>query len=199
MAQVAGAALVLGGATPYPDAVTAPGKGVARWARAAVLAVVTVLISIGGHALAGGAVHLSLPMLLGALGLGALAVAAADVRRSFGEILVVVLVAQPVLHLLASLGGHGTHASPAAGMGIGMLLGHGVAALLASVVLAGAEAAVWSIAGALSPSRLPTAEPVCACAPPRACPTDHSPEHARSALLAGALSSRGPPAVACAS
>lgn len=178
---------------------TAPGKGAARWARAAVLALVTVLVSLGGHALAGGAVHLSMPMLLGALGLGALAVAAADVRRSFAEILVVVLVAQPVLHLLASLGGHGTHASPATGMGVGMLLGHGAAALLVSVVLAGAEAALWSIAGVLSPSRLPTAEPVCACAPPRACPADHSPEHARSALLPGTLFRRGPPVVACAS
>lgn len=166
--------------------------------RAAVLALVTVLISIGGHALAGGAVHLSLPMLLGALGLGALAVAAADVRRSFAEILVVVLVAQPVLHLLASLGGHGTHASPTTGMGIGMLLGHGAAALLVSVVLAGAEAAVWSIAGVLSPARLPTAEPVCVCAPPRACPADHSPEHGVSALLEGALFGRGPPVVTCA-
>ncbi len=178
---------------------TAPGNGVARWARAAVLALVTVLVSIGGHALAGGAVHLSLPMLLGALGLGALAVAAADVRRSFAEIVVVVLVAQPVLHLLVSLGGHGTHASPAAGMGIGMLLGHTAAALAVSVVLAGAEAAVWTIAGVLSPLRVPTSEPVCSCAPPRSCPTDRSPQLGRSALLPGALFSRGPPVVVCAS
>ncbi|MGA7688498.1 MAG: hypothetical protein WCA29_04620, partial [Jiangellales bacterium] len=84
-----------------------PGTGAARWARAGLLALLTVLISVGGHALAGGTVTLSMPLLLGGTALGALCVAAADVRRSFVEIVGVVLLAQPVLHLLASMGGHG--------------------------------------------------------------------------------------------
>ncbi|MGB9375315.1 MAG: hypothetical protein WCA82_14290, partial [Jiangellales bacterium] len=78
-----------------------PGTGAARWARAGLLALLTVLISVGGHALAGGTVTLSMPLLLGGAALGALCVAAADVRRSFVEIVGVVLLAQPVLHLLA--------------------------------------------------------------------------------------------------
>ena len=73
-------------------------------ARAAVLAVLTTLVSLTGHVLAGGAIHVSGPMLLAALALGGMAVAAAEVRRSFPEILAVVLLAQPVFHLLASLG-----------------------------------------------------------------------------------------------
>jgi hypothetical protein len=199
VAEVAAFALVPRDVTPYPDAVTGPGRGGARWARATALALATVLISLGGHTLAGGAVHLSMPMVLGTLALGALAVAAADLRRSFVEILAVVLVAQPVLHLLASLGGHGTHASPATGMGTGMLLGHAVAAVLVSLVLAGAESAVWTLAGVLSPFRLPDAAPTCSTTPPRAVPADRSAEAGRSAFLPSGLFNRGPPVVACAS
>lgn len=142
-----------------------PGKGAARWARAGLLALLTVLISVGGHALAGGTVTLSMPLLLGGAALGALCVAAADVRRSFAEIVGVVLLAQPVLHLLASMGGHG-HAGAGteavvAAVDPGMVLAHVGAAVAVSVLLADAERAFWTMAGLMRPVRVPAAPPAC--------------------------------------
>ena len=139
-----------------------PGTGAARWARAGLLALLTVLISVGGHALAGGTVTLSMPLLLGGAALGALCVAAADVRRSFVEIVGVVLLAQPVLHLLASMGGHGhAGADTGAAVGPGMVLAHVGAAVAVSVLLADAERAFWTIAGLMRPVRVPDAPPAC--------------------------------------
>ena len=48
----------------YPDAVHPLGQGPTRWLRAGVLVALTVLVSLGGHALAGGTVHVSGPMVL---------------------------------------------------------------------------------------------------------------------------------------
>lgn len=163
-----------------------------------MLASLTFLISVGGHALAGGTLHLSMPMLLGGAGLGALCVAAADVRRSFGEILAVVLLAQPVLHLLASMGGHGP-STVAAGhppdpqVGIGMVLAHVGAALVVSLLLADAERAFWALAGLLSPVRVPRLVTVCACAPPDIRVGDRGPTALYVSGLTTSLWRRGPP------
>jgi hypothetical protein len=136
-------------------------------------------------------------MLLAALALGGMAVAAAEVRRSFPEILAVVLLAQPVFHLLGSLGGHGSHASPAAGLGAGMVLAHVVGALVASALLAGAESAVWALAGLLAPSRIPTTEPMHVSTPSAPQPRDRSATW-RPAWHPGAVLGRGPPVAASA-
>jgi hypothetical protein len=167
-----------------------------RWTRAGVLAVLTVLISLGGHALAGGSVHLSLPLLLGGAALGALCVAAADVRRSFGEILAVVLTAQPVLHLLASMG-HGAHAATSP-VSAGMVLGHVGAALVVSVLLADAERAWWSLAGLLAPRRLPRTIPLTVDAPTPVVMADRSPAPLYCAGLSMSVRGRAPPVVASA-
>lgn len=144
--------------------------------------------------LAGGTVHLSMPMLLGAVGLGALCVAAADVRRSFGEIFFVVLLAQPVLHLLASMGGHGPHAGVMA-MTPQMAAAHVGAALVVSALLADAERAVWALAGLLLPVRVPQPVLVCRCAPPAIPTFDDAPTPLFSVALASSVSRRGPPVV----
>jgi hypothetical protein len=178
--------------------VTSPGSGLSRWARAGLLALVTVLISIGGHVLAGGTVHLSTPLLLGAAALGALCVAAADVRRSFGEIFAVVLLAQPVLHLLSVMGAHGSHAGSEAPVGTSMVLAHVAASLVASVLLADAERAFWTMAGLLLPVRIPTPTVACRCALPRVSPHDPTPTPLFSTWHAGTLWRRGPPVVALA-
>lgn len=199
-----------------------PGRGPQRWLRAGLLAALTVLVSIGGHALAGGSVHLSLPLLLGGAALGALCVAAADVRRSFAEILAVVLLAQPVLHLLAAMGGHG-HAAAAPGPdpavtggpaigglgigGLGMVLAHIGAALLVSVLLADAERAVWTLAGLLAPLltpllaplRLPHAARRVLLVPVVVPVADRGDTPLLRRLLGSALRRRGPPVVAGAS
>lgn len=144
--------------------------------------------------MAGGAVHLSMPMLLGALGLGALCAAAADVRRSFGEIFTVVLLAQPVLHLLASMGGHGPHAG-ALSMTAPMAAAHVGAALVVSALLADAERAVWTLAGLFLPVRIPQPVPFCHCAPPAIPTFDDAPTPLFSVALASSVSRRGPPMV----
>lgn len=179
------------------DGVSTMSRGPARLARAAALALLTTLVSLTGHALAGGALHVSGPMLLAALALGGMAVAAAEVRRSFPEILGVVLLAQPVFHLLASLGGHGSHASPTTGMGAKMVLAHVVGALVASALLAGAESALWALAGVLAPFRVPATEPAGVGAPPSVQPIDGSATW-RPAWHPGAVLGRGPPVVASA-
>jgi hypothetical protein len=161
------------------------------------LALLTTLVSLTGHVLAGGALHVSGPMLLAALALGGMAVAAAEVRRSFPEIFAVVLLAQPVFHLLASLGGHGSHASPATGMGVAMVLAHVIGALVASALLAGAESAVWALAGLLAPLRIPSTVPAAVSSRPAVQPRGLSATW-RPAWHAGAVLGRGPPVVACA-
>ena len=182
----------------YPDRVTTPGKGSPRWARAGLLALLTVLISVGGHSLAGGTVALSMPLIIGGAALGALCVAAADVRRSFVEIFAVVLLAQPVLHLLASMGGHG-HDTAATSATPGMAVAHVGAALVVSVLLADAERAFWALAGLFTPVRLPAAVPVCRSAPPTVATLDDTPTALFSVSLASSVSRRGPPMVVGAS
>lgn len=144
------------------------GQGPTRWLRAGVLVALTVLVSLGGHALAGGTVHVSGPMVLGVLALGAACVAAAEVRRSFPEILAVVLLAQPVLHLLASMGGHqhGGGQPATAGVSAAMVLAHVGASVLVSALLADADRVLWALAGlvvrvlppAVAPVPVPAAE-----------------------------------------
>lgn len=172
------------------------GRGAPRLLRASALAVLTALVSLSGHVLAGGALHLTLPLLIGAVALGAMAAAAADARRSFPEILAVVVLAQPVFHLLASLGGHGSHASPATGMGAGMLLAHLIGASLAAVLLSGAESALWALAGLFSPASVPTTDPTCVCAPQTPCPLHAVARSWRPRRLVASLRLRGPPVVA---
>ncbi len=142
------------------------GRGWPRLLRAGLLVTLTVLVSIGGHVLAGGAVHASAPAVLGVLALGAICVAAADTRRGVAEILPVVGLAQPVLHLLVSMGathGHGAGASlPAVSSvsTVGMLLAHGVAAVVVSVLLAHAETLLWVLMGLARRMSLPRWQPV---------------------------------------
>jgi hypothetical protein len=182
-----------------------PGRGLARWVRAGVLVALTVLVSIGGHVLAGGTVHLSGPAALGVLALGAMCVAAADTRRSAREILPVVLVAQPVLHLLASMGGHAHAAQPVAGTpaatgaGLPMVAAHVAGAAVVSLLLAHADRLVWALAGLRVRLAVPAVVPA---GPPawRPVVVPHRPAlgvPARAALRA-VPARRGPPAVAVA-
>ncbi len=129
------------------------GQGWPRLLRAGLLVALTVLVSLGGHVLAGGTVQASAPVVLGVLALGAICVAAADTRRGVIEILPVVLLAQPVLHLLVSMGAAHSHAGASGPAGhaavpsVPMLLAHATAAVVVSVLLAHADTVVWALAG----------------------------------------------------
>jgi hypothetical protein len=180
-----------------------PGRGLARWVRAGILVALTVLVSMGGHVLAGGSVHLSGPAVLGVVALGAICVAAADTRRSTGEILPVVLVAQPVLHLLASMGGHAHAVQPApdpsagSGAGLPMVAAHVAAAALVSLLLAHADRLVWSLDGLRV--RVPTtAVPTVPAWRPLVVPRRPAPGVPARAALRAVPARRGPPVVAVA-
>ena len=173
-----------------------PDTGTPRWARAGLLALLTVLISIGGHALGGGEVHLSLPLILGGAALGGICVAAADVRRSFPEILAVVLLAQPPLHLLASIGAHhGTAGPPSSSVSVTMVLAHAAAALVVSVLLADAERALWTLAGLFRLVPIPRPVSLRPLVPARVSVPDGEPTPLAGVLLASSVSRRGPPVV----
>jgi hypothetical protein len=191
-----------------------PGRGVLRWSRAGLLVALTVLTSLGGHALAGGTVRVSTPMVLGVLALGAMCVAAADTRRSAREIFGVVLLAQPVLHLLAGMGGHphahagdlGAAVAPAMTPALAgpspatavMVAAHVAAAGVLSVLLAAADRVLWALAGL----RVRVPVPVVVAGPPpcRPLPLRHDDACVplRSALRCAPRLRRGPPVVAVA-
>ncbi|NDL59842.1 hypothetical protein [Phytoactinopolyspora mesophila] len=123
---------------------TNPGRGGARIARGLTLSILCLLLSLFAHVCAGGAVEISMGLVIGGLALSAMCVAAADARRGFGTIVAVVGLSQVVFHLLAGLGGHhavGAHlgAVPA------MVGSHVVATLIISVLLAQGERLIWAL------------------------------------------------------
>lgn len=166
-------------------------------ARGAALAAAAVLVSLLGHVAGGGALAPSAPLALGGALLGALCVAAADARRSLPAVLATVLAAQPVLHLLAGLGGTHAHtAHPHAQVDVlAMATGHVAAAVVASVLLAEGDRVLFAldalaarcVLGALLPGPAPAAA--------QASPPVSTPAELVSRLWADAVGRRGPPAV----
>jgi hypothetical protein len=182
-----------------------------RSLRAAVFAVLCVLLAAGGHGLATGG-----PPPLWADGAGFLAVFAAGCllggrERSLVGIGGGMLVAQSGLHLAfeaarpsMAMNMHGAHmAQPSAhAMTPHATAAHVAAALLATWWLRRGEAALWSLlrrTAALVPGlaawwRVRGGAPV---APARSAPVRRygvEPQHLRQALLRHAVSRRGPPA-----
>lgn len=121
-----------------------PSEPVLRSARAIVFAVVCVVVSAGGHVLAGGARVAPAVMLAGAAGAGALAYALNGRERGRAVVLGATIAAQAALHDLFSLTapipdlhtGHG-HTS------VGMPLAHLTVAWLTGWWLHRGETAFW--------------------------------------------------------
>jgi hypothetical protein len=142
-----------------------PTRGGARVARGLSAASVCALLTYGGHRAAGGALpDLGLLVVL-ALLLAGFLITLADRRRGPLAILVLVGGSQLALHgLLQLLGGSHQHAtapgspgSPGTGllavpalMPALMLGAHALATVITAAVLAGAEAAVFTVAHALA-------------------------------------------------
>lgn len=185
-----------------------------RGLRAAVFAVVCVLLAVGGHVLATGVVP---PLWVDAaafLPVFAASAALAGCERSLPGIAVAMLLVQAGLHLAFDAAGspdmamsmpmrmqdmpHGMHmaAQPHA-MTSHAAAAHLAAALLASWCLRRGEAALWSLlrkAAAFVPGLAAwwCAPPLPACLrPPRPCATGR--RLLRQALLRHALCRRGPP------
>lgn len=181
-----------------------------RSVRAAVFAVVCVLLAAGGHTLATGSVP---PLWVqGAAFLPVFAASAvlAGRERSLGGIAVAMLVVQGGLHLAFDAAGPPGLPMPMAGMPQGMAMGdrspamtshavtaHLAAALVASWCLRCGEAALWSLlrkAVAFVPGLAAwwrTAPLPVYAGPPRT--RAHGRRPLRQVLLRHALSRRGPP------
>lgn len=143
-----------------------PTRGGARVARGLSAASVCALLTYGGHRAAGGALpDLGLLIVL-ALLLAGFLITLADRRRGPLAILVLVGGSQLALHgLLQLLGGSHEHAATAGSPGLPGLPGslavpalmpvlmfgaHALATVITAAVLAGAEAAVFTVAHALA-------------------------------------------------
>lgn len=121
------------------------GRGRARIVRGFVMSGACLIVPVMAHIAAGGSVPANMGFLLAGALLSTACVALADRRRGPGEIAVLLLLSQPILHVLLVLAGH--HGSDASMLsGPLMLAAHLVAALVLTVLLAGAEAVIWSMA-----------------------------------------------------
>lgn len=96
------------------------------------------------HGLAGGDVPINPGTFLALALLSVACVALADRRRTWLEIASILLIAQPTFHVLLGAGGHHQHASLAPSPG--MVLAHGCAIVVLTVILTGAETVAWSLA-----------------------------------------------------
>ncbi len=158
-----------------------------------------LLLPTLAHAAAGGDVTTQPGFVAVALLLCVACVALADRRRSVVEIAALLVLTQPVLHVLLTLDGHHDGASSVVPSG-GMALAHVLSAVVLTFLLAGAENVAWSLAS-LSATVLLTrvrellASPVLAVA--RVWPTGGEVVAAapRSVRLVRSTPWRGPPAL----
>jgi hypothetical protein len=97
------------------------------------------------HALAGGDMPAFGPFLFAAGLLSTACVALADRRLGVAGIAILLFLSQPGFHLLLNLSAHEHGAGPS-GSAVGMVVGHAVAAGALTVLLAGGEAVLWSMA-----------------------------------------------------
>lgn len=166
-------------------------------ARGLVMSVACLLLPTVAHAAAGGDVTTEPGFIAVALLLCVACVALADRRRSVAEIAAMLVFTQPVLHVLLSF--HGHHEAPASAVpSPGMVLAHLLSAAAMTLLLAGAENVVWSLA-ALSATVLLTrvrellASPVLVAGPVRVPDGARVTTTPRGVLLVRSTPWRGPP------
>lgn len=125
-----------------------PGRGLCRGygqvGRGLTLTAACLVVPAVGHAMAGGGLPTFGPFLFAAGLLAAACVALADRRLSAGRIAALVFASQPLFHILLSLStrAHGSTVTS----GLGMVAGHALAAGALTVLLAGGESVLWSMA-----------------------------------------------------
>ena len=121
------------------------GRGRGRVGRGLTLSAACLLVPAIAHALAGGGVPAVGPFLFTAGLLSVACVSLADRRLSVGGIATLLFLSQPAFHVLLNLSAHGHSAGPSASA-ISMVIGHAVAAGALTVLLAGGESVLWSMA-----------------------------------------------------
>lgn len=121
------------------------GRGQARVARGLVMSATCLLLASTAHVAAGGGapVHAGFFLVAGLLSVAC--VGLADRQRSPGEIAALLLFTQPLLHIVLTLA---EQHDPAGALTPGppMLFAHAAAAIVLTVLLAGVESVVWSMA-----------------------------------------------------
>jgi hypothetical protein len=120
-------------------------RGWGRVLRGLTLWTACLFVPTAGHIVAGGGFPATGPLLFGAVLLAGACVALADRRLSAGGIAVFLLAAQPGFHVLLSLSGHG-HDGDVMTPSLSMVAGHVAAAGVLTVLLAGGESVLWSMA-----------------------------------------------------
>lgn len=113
--------------------------------RGLAMSAACLLAPTAGHVAAGGGLPTETGFVLAAMLLSVACVALADRRRSALEIGVVLVLSQPAFHVLLSLAGH--HGGPPAiAPDLAMVGAHVLAAAVLTVLVAGGEATLWSLA-----------------------------------------------------
>ena len=179
-------------------AVVSPNRGTARVWRGLMLAAASLAVPTVAHVAANGGVPLRGPFLFGVALLSVACVALADRQRTPAAIAGVIGLSQPLLHGGLVLSSHGTTSifpTPR------MIFAHALATLVLTVLLAGGEAVLWSMA-TLARTVLGTAAPAqvdCRPEADSAAAILRSPvdlPHPRHLLLAADSPRRAPPVVA---
>jgi hypothetical protein len=174
-----------------------PGRGAGRFWRGAVLAGACLITPAAAHVAGGGGVPDLGPLLFFAGLLSIACVALADRQRSLGEIAIVMVFTQPVLHVLFAMSGH------SAGSIIPdqqMTIAHLVAAAVLTVLMSGAENVIFAFAALSATVLLRRVRALLQPAPGPAAtsgvsyaPVTITPAHVR--YLDGSAPRRGPPVV----
>lgn len=113
--------------------------------RGLAMSAACLLAPTAGHVAAGGGLPTETGFVLAAMLLSVACVALADRRRSALEIGTVLVLSQPAFHVLLSLAGH--HGGPPAiAPDLAMVGAHALAAAVLTVLVAGGEATLWSLA-----------------------------------------------------
>lgn len=113
--------------------------------RGLAMSAACLIAPTAGHVAAGGGLPTETGFVLAAMLLSVACVALADRRRSALEIGAVLVLSQPAFHVLLSLAGH--HGGPPAiAPDLAMVGSHTLAAAALTVLVAGGEATLWSLA-----------------------------------------------------
>jgi hypothetical protein len=113
--------------------------------RGLALSAACLVVPAVAHVVAGGGAPTAGAFLLGAALLSVACVALADRQFSMGLIAAMVFASQPVLHVLLDMSAH-AHYGVGLSVSAGMVAAHAFAAAGLTVLLAGAESVVWSMA-----------------------------------------------------
>ncbi len=120
-----------------------PGQGMLRVVRGSLLAAASIAVPAAAHGAAGGGVPVDGPFLFGVALLAVACIALADRRRTPGAIAAVIGLTQPVLHTALALSSHNpATVSPTPRM----IIAHAAATVVLTLLLAGGEEVLWSMA-----------------------------------------------------